>query len=197
MDQVGARYRNCSFESFLSDGDPQSKAVHRLLNMAKSGKPTNVVLFGPCGTGKDHLVAATMRELMRSEWDPPKNEKGITGYSQYRHPIHWENGQELFDKMKDEFNQTPKEKIAYTCRLAAVLYLSDLAPMTGSLTDFESRQLFKILDQRYRDESPVWITVNVNSREELDKAIGAKTADRLIDDAIAIHCNWPSYRKTR
>ena len=41
----------------------------------------------------------------------------------------------------------------------------------------------------------LWVTVNVNSRAELDSRMGVQLADRLVDGALTLFCNWPSYRK--
>jgi hypothetical protein len=55
--------------------------------------------------------------------------------------------------------------------------------------------LFRVVDARYRQCKPTWITVNAVGRTELDRRMGAQTADRITDGAVALFCNWPSYRK--
>jgi hypothetical protein len=55
--------------------------------------------------------------------------------------------------------------------------------------------LFRILDGRYNHLRPTWVSVNVSNRNELDERMGVTLAERLVDGALTIFCNWPSYRK--
>ena len=57
-------------------------------------------------------------------------------------------------------------------------------------------QLFRILDGRYSRRRPTWVTVNVSSRAELNERLTPQNADRLRDGALAVFCDWQTYRKT-
>ena len=77
---------------------------------------------------------------------------------------------------------------------APLLCISDPTPVSGSVTEYQANVLYQIFKCRCRDLRPVWTTINVASRSELGERIGEPNADRLIDGACTVFCNWPSYR---
>ncbi len=180
----GKRYVGCSLSTYQATTDAQREAVAKLrvygeaiVENVKQGQ--GVVLFGPKGTGKDHLMTSlgvfAHRENIRVEW-----ENGLEIYAECRDRMKTEGGEaEYIDAMKR----------------AQVLYISDPLPPTGTLTEYQQQTLFRVLDDRYSNLKPTWLTINVSGRKELDERVGAATADRMIDGALCIYCNWPSNRK--
>ncbi len=57
--------------------------------------------------------------------------------------------------------------------------------------------MFRIVDKRYRENRPTWLTLNVSSGAEAAERIGVQTYDRLRHSAMGLFCNWPSYRKAK
>lgn len=148
---------------------------------ATIGDGGGLILFGPKGTGKDHLaMAATQNAIMSHGID-----------------VEWVNGMDLFGEFRDAMNSdgTTERDIINRYARHQVLYISDPVPPAGNLTEFQSAALFRILDARYSHKRPTWVTVNVTSAQELDARIGTQNGDRLRDGALAIFCNWASYRK--
>lgn len=182
----GERYGDCRLSNFAAECETQKRAVAELTAYCQEiadriADGEGLILFGPKGTGKDHLVMAVARVSI------------LAG----KHVV-WQNGMDLFGDIRDAIDKGDAER-ALVKRLVNpdVLYLSDPLPPIGNLTEFQASMLFRILDGRYSRRRPTWVTVNVSSKEQLETRMGPQNADRIRDGAIALCCDWPSHRKVR
>jgi DNA replication protein DnaC len=182
----GDRYANCRLGNYGTDHPGQADAVATLTEYCRTmpdriADGEGVILFGPKGTGKDHLLVALARVAIHA--------------GKY---LMWQNGMDLFGDIRDAMDKGDSER-ALVNRLVHpdVLYLSDPLPPFGNLTPHQATMLFRILDARYSRSKPTWVSVNVVSGLELDDRLGAQNGDRLRDNSICILCDWPSYRKAR
>lgn len=182
----GERYANCRLATFATEHESQRSAVELLTDYCREVSDRiaggeGLILFGPKGTGKDHLIMAIARVAI------------LAG----KHIV-WQNGMDLFGDIRDAIDKGDAER-ALVRRLVVpdVLYISDPLPPFGNLTEFQASMMFRILDGRYSRRKPTWATVNVSSGAELDTRMGAQNGDRMRDGAIAIFCDWPSYRKAK
>lgn len=179
----GARYKTATLSNFTATEQKQIDAIAALTEYrdtmaTRLAEGEGVVLFGPKGTGKDHLLVALARAAI------------IAGFR-----VTWQNGMDLFGEMRDRIDSQDSER-AFVNRFIYpdVLYLSDPVPPIGSLTDFQAAMMFRILDGRYSRRKPTWCSVNVSKGSELDARMGSQNVDRLRHGALSIHCDWPSYR---
>lgn len=179
LGQIGKRYAGCTLDNFQIRQQGQQKAVDQLRAfIADFGEhPRNLIVYGPTGSGKDHLAAACARAVIAA----------------YGAGVYWLNGQELFADARGKGVGLHQ----YNLRSRAILMLSDPTAISGPVTPFQAETLYAFLDERYRDQEPTWATVNVSSRKELRERIGAPNADRLLDGAEVLYTNWPSYRQSR
>lgn len=139
-----------------------------------------VLLYGPVGTGKDHLLAAMMRFACNS----------------LNMRVVWRDGSDLFGEFRDNMRGGIEEsKLLERFTGADVLAISDPVPPFGGLTEYQAGMFFRIIDRRYRDMRPTWITINVKDRAEAVQRMGASIVDRLGHNALGLCCNWESYRK--
>ena len=183
----GERYRDCRLANFdiLHPGqqDAKDQLLTYLENMdVEIALGNGVILFGPSGTGKDHLMAAMAYGVTR-----------VGGYV-----VVWRNGPDLWAAMRSTIDDrvNDREVIAPLVR-ADVFILSDPLPPEGTLTHFQRETLYRILESRYSQRKPTWVTLNVKNGTEACERLGVPNFDRLRDSATAIYCNWPSYRRPK
>lgn len=187
---IGTRYADCTVAGFELAEDPEVLARQQrvVLSLQDYGDSIaeniragrGLVLFGPVGTGKDHLLVGLMRLACR---------EGFT--------VRWINGMDLYGEMRDSIDKNQTEYAAMRPWVSPdVLVISDPIPPWGPLTPFQSQFLFRVLDHRYRNRRPVWVTANFKSRKDAGEKLGDQLVDRLADGAVTLFCDWPSHRRT-
>jgi len=191
LDLRGKRYAPCRLQNFDCADEKQRTALEVLLRYRDGiadniQKGKNLILFGPSGTGKDHLVTGMVHAAIGSVDTSHWQARGLV----------WTDGPSLFARVRAEMSDdTRGADIVDRLQECWLLVISDLVPPAGKLTDFQTEVVYRILDNRYSRVKPTFLTINVRNRAELDAGLGVAVAERLIDDAITISCDWPSYRK--
>jgi DNA replication protein DnaC len=192
VERFGKRYRGCNLHNYVVSCPEQQVVMDALGGYVKNfgrhlQRGEGVVLFGPPGTGKDHLAVATCIAIYDAypKWDR-------------RHHIAFATGLELYQDVRDNMKLDLTEWQAIKPLIQApLLLLSDPLPPRGPLTDWQACVLLQIIDGRYRALSPTIVTLNIANGAEGDERMGAQTLDRLKDGALSFYCNWPSYRKAQ
>lgn len=187
-EQIGKRYADCTLDSYRVTCPEQEKALAALREYAANifdnvDNGRGIVLFGPAGTGKDHLLAALGREAIQA---------GLW--------VTWKNGRDLAGEFREAARDgtfRSERNILEDLEPAEVLILSDPIPPAGGLTPFQADVMFRLVDARYRAMKATWATLNVSGGDEADSRLGAQIVDRLKHDALALFCDWPSYRTAR
>jgi len=140
--------------------DKQREAVGRLSSFASGlpeGVDRNLMLVGPSGTGKDHLLAGCVRKAI------------IAGVSS----VGWTSGPKLYSGLRCMMAENRSENDVISpltsCRL---LVFSDLAMTT--LTDYQREIVYRIIDDRYNNRRPTWISANVTNRQAFEEAAGTQ-----------------------
>lgn len=186
---VGPRLAGASFSNYEVTTDEQRQAVAALeAYLARLPEPVeqgeNVLLYGPTGTGKDHLLVATARRVIAS---CPL----VT--------ISWTTGADFFGDLRACFSskgRSENDALAdYT--FFKILVVSDPVIEGQPLTRWQREAFYRLIDTRWRKCRPTWVSMNVQNAEEADRLIGPAACDRLTDGATVIRCCWPSYRKPR
>jgi DNA replication protein DnaC len=181
---AGTRYSGCTLENFVAVQPAQRDAL-RLLREYRDALAGHLdageglLLVGASGTGKDHLLAALARAAIQA------------GKS-----IAWKNGPDLFGEFRDAIEAERSEDSIFA-RLTTpdVLVLCDPVPPRGTLTPYQSAQLYRLVDRRYRDRRAIWCSINAANSVEADERIGPAIVDRLLHAALVVRCNWPSFRR--
>ena len=186
MVRIGKRYSEATLDNFVAS-DPRQQAVIKTLRslssrlLEHSDRGHGLVFLGPIGTGKDHLGVAMLLQAAKN----------------HMMTVDWCDGQELFQEFRDRISdhKREEEKIRELTE-PDILLMSDPVPASGAITDFQSSILYRVIDRRYRNLKPTWVTLNVANREDAEKRLGAQVVDRLSHGAVNIVCNWQSYRKS-
>jgi DNA replication protein DnaC len=180
----GRRYAACRLDNYQADGDHQRAVLSAVRDFRDSlaehiAAGTNLILVGPSGTGKDHLLAA----LFNAAVDLPRR-------------IRWTSGAGLFSSLRDSIGEEVNEEktLAQWIWACDVLVISDPVPIAGELTNYQRSMLYQIVDTRYNARKPIWATINAATRQEAEQSIGVAIVDRLRDGAVSLACNWKSHR---
>lgn len=187
---AGTEYANCTLENYRLGMVPveyqkfQSSAHAAVVEYASRlsvrwKEKSGIVLFGPVGTGKDHLAVGVCREAI-----------------QQRMRVGWVACQRWFAELRDSIDaRIPEGQILAGLLAPHLLVLSDPLPNVGEITPHQSTWLFRLADARQSRGKLTILTINVADDAEADKRLGEATWDRLCYRAWKIKCDWPSYRK--
>lgn len=187
--KLGVRYAECKLSNFTIYGEAEFQARQMAVvdslrsygeHMEKNvSRGKGIILYGPPGTGKDHLLSAMMAHACWHNLD-----------------VSWRNGMDFYAERRDAIHSERLERdLIQDFVRPNVLCISDPVPPWGTLTEGQVEFLFRVVDARYRQCKPVWMTANFTEGKEAESRIGTQIVDRLRDGALALHCNWPSYRK--
>lgn len=185
---VGERYADCGFYNFDVGND--SDTPDRQEAKAKVGAYAlavaehreagrNLILAGQIGTGKDHLATAVVRAVLAHGFSVAY----VRGSVLANQMLATMKGEDLPDK--------------YVTR--DFLLISDIEPRGNAVRadffqSYFEAALLDLIDQRYRSKLPTIITSNAADREAMKAAIGSRTFDRLMECAVSVRMEWPSYR---
>lgn len=185
MAALGKRYVDCTLDNFVVSNDKQRIVVETireqvagdLKGFVDAGR--GLMLYGPPGTGKDHLLAA----LLISASDAQLQVRFVSGYQLF------EDGKDddLFGRFEGEMCLPDRSK----CH---VLGISDPVISNGKALAWSREMLLRLVDTRYRRGLSTWVTLNCKGRNEAIEMLGARTFDRLRENAVCLACDWPSYR---
>lgn len=182
---LGKRYSRalCALETYAVY-DPRQRetlaVVRRLIDgIGESVKRgDNILLIGSVGTGKDYLLAAIMYSAAGLGID-----------------VKYVNGQEVFGTFRDRIDTGERDEEYFReLSLPTVLAVSDPLPPAGQPGAWDLQNLYRIVDRRYREMQPTWMTMNAASPEEINQQLSSQVFDRLRHNATIIPCFWPSYR---
>lgn len=182
---AGKRYENCRLDNFEAESPAQRKAITKIRAFAAKladeiAAGHNLLIHGPVGTGKDHVLTGLI-------W------LAIQAYK----TVEWRDGATMYAEWRDAMDRNTSEQSLIERLIEAdVLAISDPVPGRSAITDFQAERLGKIIDARYRNNRPTWITSNVSSIEQLESLTSARFTDRFADDnCLRVFFNWESWRQ--
>ena len=186
--KIGVRYANCSVKDYVIYDDAQRRVVERLKQYGRNLRENvaacrGIILYGPPGAGKDHLLIALAKYAI----------------CHHEMTVDYVTGAELFMTIRDQMDDDNAKESTYIRKLLApsILIVSDPVPPEDSLKGFRREKLGHIVDRRYRDNKPTWITANVASGKEAEERMGPALVSRLREQALSEWCDWPDYRSRR
>ena len=185
----GRRYVTCTLESLTEPRGLQSEAFKTAIMQLKEFRDQmqakceagngGLLLMGPPGTGKDHIMFAMMRHAIIE-----------CGYR-----VTWHDGVRLFARIKSAIADHGTESLLRSLTAVHVLCLSDPIPPRDELTTYEMAVLRDIFERRYSDQSATWVSTNVQSEQDASRLFSAPLLGRLVHGSTVISCNWDNYRR--
>lgn len=187
---VGHGYAECRLSNWKLHGTPDQQrrqqevidAMSAICQSIVDGESIPPIVFvGPPGTGKDHIMAAMVRVAY-------VNEKSIV----------FKSGAELWSATRDVISkQTTESDLRRSYVNPDLFCVSDPVPPGAKLTEFQVGWLYQIIDGRYRQGRPTWMTLNVDESSQAESRLTPQIWSRVIDEAIIVDCNWKTFRKPK
>jgi len=183
MAKLGTRHHGATLDNFIAS-TPEAKAALATLRQyaddlaSRITHGQNILITGPAGTGKDHLLIGLAKIAAR---------RG--------HTVSLTTGPILYRTMRDAMHAHTETDLIDALIAPDILILSDPLPPIGALTAHQAAILYDIVDTRWQQRRPIWASLNVANQHEANTRLGAPIVDRLHDGALVIRATWPSHRK--
>lgn len=180
-DLIGDRYQSATFDSFRVTANNRLavQACHELID----GKISGVVLLGPCGVGKTHLLIATARKYDRQQRG--HFEDGVYVIDQRERIIFYWPVREFASALHGDFSITEDAK------KADLVIFDDLG--TERNLEYLVTAIEEVLDYRYMHNMPVMIASNLMP-SDINKHYGSRMISRWADDYRVIIIDDKDYR---
>jgi len=182
---LGKRYSECTlagFEQYHPNQVSVLKAIGEIAGeideFVAAGR--GLILYGPCGTGKDHLATVLLRRAA-----------GVGLSSR------WVNGRAMYADIKDAYgSETTQHYLRLPYIAPDVLCISDPALPSGISKD-NADNLYLLINERDRQCRSTWITLNVDTPGRAREVLTAQVYSRLRMGTVELFCNWPDYRERK
>lgn len=181
----GRRYADYRFETYKAGSEKQKKVLAESQGWAENyvsnlDKGSGLILHGPVGTGKDHLLFAAVRQAIL----------------QHDATVTWQNGRDLFGEIRDRIgDDRPERQLVARLEESQVLVLSDPVSIAGALSPYQADMLYRVVENRYAAKKITCATLNIKDDTDADDKLGAATWDRLLGGAVVLKCDWGSFRQ--
>lgn len=184
---IGKKFMSKNFKNFDEKKNPEAYNqcfgyARNFLDSLKTGR--GLLISGPVGTGKTHLVAAIINYIASVHSDK------FTGYLQYTAVTNFLN------QLRESYGnkELSTGKIEKRQKESALLVLDDLG--VEKETDWSVEKLYEIINYRYDEEMPIIITTNLDILC-LKKSIDERLFSRIIEMCDSVELTGKDYRIER
>jgi DNA replication protein DnaC len=187
--RIPRRYSECSLSNYhpASNNGSQLRAFNYTYRLVQEYPAIDrgLLLMGPCGVGKTHLAAATIRGLV---------EKGV--------PCLFYEFSSLMKEIQESYKgiaQSSEMKVLAPVFEAEVLVLDELG--ASKPTDWVRDKMMQIINTRYNDKKLTIFTTNymddmrAGLDETLEDRIGVRVRSRLYEMCKSVMIDGDDYRR--
>jgi DNA replication protein DnaC len=179
---LGERFKESKFQNFIVRPGAEKclEIAKKYVNEFDTRKGESLMFWGNTGNGKTHLAAAIANELKA-----------------YGKIVVFISMPDLLAKIKATFNKKNDEsesQIMKALQKCDLLIIDDIAAEKAS--DWVQEIVFRIVDGRYKNTKPIFVTSNLEPKELAEK-IGKRAYDRLIEISQPIKNEATSYRREK
>ncbi|MDR2095753.1 MAG: ATP-binding protein [Treponema sp.] len=178
--RIPLRYCGLSLDNYTVASAEQEKVVEFLREYGKRDFKSmeNLVIHGPPGTGKTHMICAFIQGCKMKE-------------AQY-----WKLS-DIMRTIRDSYSPRSEEsELQFLKRLSQIpiLVIDEIGRQTG--TKFEGNSIFDLLDDRYDNMLPTILISNLplEGEESMATYLGRSVMDRINENSLDIPCFWCNYR---
>lgn len=180
---IPARFIGRTFDNFRVNNPGQESALSVAKEYAENFNKhlkngTGLIFSGLPGTGKSHLAAAILQQIM-----PGNSGLYITCMGLIR---------SVRGTWRKDSDKSESEVLRSFCNVP-LLVLDEIGVQYG--TDGEQTILFDVLDRRYREMMPTILLTN-QAKQGFKDFIGDRSFDRLVETSRWVAFDWDSYRAT-
>lgn len=175
---VPGGYIGCTVSGYKPQNQHEATAREAIIEWIKGYQPRikGLLLIGPVGTGKTHLLCATAIALIKTKTVQPI----------YR------TTNDYLRRMKDRFNDPKADDEFDLCSECTVLALDDLG--LERPTDWSINELCDLVDSRYREDRTLLAASNM-TLDMMEEVYGSRLVDRLHQVCQVLHCDGASRRR--
>jgi len=167
--QIGTRFKAASLATCIVDAN-NKKAIEFAKKIVE-GTMTGLILQGPVGTGKTHILISILNDIEAANIPVEKVVNGIEGFTIAKTFAYWKSP-DLASKLRDgEYDQVT------LCKKAHLLLLDDLGAEYDGKGDFIFSSFQAIFDARWENELPIVVTTNLSS-EDMARRYGDRVMSR-------------------
>ena len=158
--KIDKRFINASLETCRVD-DGNRKAIEYAKQIV-AGELGGMILGGPVGTGKTHIMIATLNDIEAANIPVMKEmDNGLEAYTPFHKYYYWK-ATDLANALREAFSNN--EDPAGDAKRAELLFVDDLGTeyeKAGS--DFVYAAFQAIFDYRWANLLPIFVTTNMDA----------------------------------
>jgi len=173
--RIDKRFINASLETCRVDNG-NAKAVEYAKQMVAGELEGGIILGGPVGTGKTHIMVATLNDIDAANLPVMKElENGLEAYSPFHKYYFWK-ATDLATALRKAVSSN--EDPSGDTKRAELLFIDDLGTeyeKAGS--DFVYAAFQEIFDYRWGNMLPIFVTTNMDAAG-IEKSYGDRVLSR-------------------